>query len=119
MYVYILDTPGGFYTGYTTDLERRWKEHGSKSQKTAKFTRAFAPEALVAAWQLGQLSDQTEDRSAARSKAMKVEAAIKKLSRAEKSQLVANPSGILDFLPESFSDLEICVIAEPFMYGRV
>lgn len=65
------------YTGVTTDLARRVSEH-NESLKGAKYTRVRRPVLLV-------YSEAFENRSAACVR----EAAIKKLSREEKSKLVA------------------------------
>lgn len=76
--VYILRCRGDrLYTGITTDLERRFSEHG-RTVKSARFTRAFRPETVTAAW-------ETNSRSAA----LKLEARIKKLTRREKDRVIA------------------------------
>lgn len=76
-HIYILRCADGtLYTGVTTDLARRVSEH-NESLKGAKYTRVRRPVLLV-------YSEAFEDRSAACVR----EAAIKKLSREEKSKLV-------------------------------
>lgn len=66
------------YTGITTDVARRVREHnGEIPGKGAKCTRARRPVELV-------YTETCEDRS----DASKREAAIKKLSRKEKDNLV-------------------------------
>ncbi len=73
-YVYILRcADGSLYTGITTDLQRRLLEHNSDDVRGARYTRARRPVSLV----------YSEDHSS-RSAASKREAAIKKLSRAQK-----------------------------------
>jgi putative endonuclease len=67
---------GKLYTGVTTDLERRWREHSGLKQG-AKYTRADPPEAIV-------YVEAQPDRS----QACQREAAIKKLSRAAKLALI-------------------------------
>lgn len=67
-----------FYTGITTDIERRLSEH-NLSDKWAKYTRARRPVLLV-------YSCECVDRS----QASKEEARIKKLSRREKEKLADN-----------------------------
>ncbi|WP_224249295.1 GIY-YIG nuclease family protein [Hyalangium gracile] len=67
---------GTLYTGATNDLERRVATHGRG--KGAAYTRARLPVTLV--W-----SEPAEDRSAA----LRREAALKRLSRLEKLQLIA------------------------------
>ena len=79
-YLYILEcSNGNYYTGITTDLERRWQQHLDGS--AAKYTRAFPPKAMVAHWQVN------EDRGVAQS----LEKSIKQLSRAEKEALIRDP----------------------------
>ena len=76
-HIYILRCADGtFYTGVTTDLKRRMSEH-NESSKGAKYTRVRRPVSLIH-------SETFESRSAACVR----EAAIKKLSRDEKSRLV-------------------------------
>lgn len=83
-YVYILhcinDT---FYTGFTTDLDRRYHEHISRSKK-CRYTRSFPPKELVAFWCF-------DDKSLA----LKEEARIKKLSKIQKEKLIAENKLIL------------------------
>ena len=67
---------GSLYTGVTTDLERRLAEHNSGSG--ASYTRSRLPLVMVY-W------ETAEDRSGA----LRRECAIKRLSRAEKEELVA------------------------------
>lgn len=64
------------YTGYTTDLEKREKEHNS-NKKGAKYTKGRQPIKI-------KYSVEYETRS----EAMKQEAKIKKLSRREKLELL-------------------------------
>ncbi|HSV96744.1 MAG TPA: GIY-YIG nuclease family protein [Spirochaetota bacterium] len=80
-YVYMLDCENGaLYTGYTTDIDRRIREHRGGSRR-AKFTAGFRPVRVAACWRL----------SGTRSDALRVEAFIKAMSRAEKEALVAKP----------------------------
>jgi len=66
------------YTGVTTDLDRRMKEH-NESALGAKYTRARRPVTL--AW---------IERCDSRSSAATREAEIKKLDRGQKLQLIEN-----------------------------
>lgn len=78
-YLYILKCADGtLYTGITTDLVRRAKEHNS-SKFGAKYTRARRPVKLV-------YSKKFRNRSLA----TKAESRIKKLTRAEKLKLRTN-----------------------------
>jgi putative endonuclease len=77
-YVYVLEcSDGTYYTGYTTDVERRVAEHDAGDG--AKYTRGRTPVAL-------QYVERFESRSAAMSR----EHAVKQLSRAQKQRLVAS-----------------------------
>jgi putative endonuclease len=76
-YVYILRcSDGTFYTGWTTDPERRTKVHNSG--KGAKYTRARRPVELI---YYEEYDDKIE--------AQRREWAIKQLTRAEKEELIA------------------------------
>ncbi len=67
---------GTFYTGWTTDPERRTKVHNSG--KGAKYTRARRPVELI-------YYEEFDDKIAAQ----RLEWAIKQLTRAEKEELIA------------------------------
>lgn len=67
---------GTIYTGITTDIDRRVHEHNN-SKKGAKYTRSRRPVVL-------SYIRLCENRS----KASKAEAAIKKLSRKEKIEII-------------------------------
>lgn len=71
---------GSLYTGCTNDLEARVARHNAG--KGASYTRSRRPVTLV-------FQERAEDRSAA----LKREAALKKLTRAEKLRLVAAGKG--------------------------
>ncbi len=78
-YVYILRcVDGSLYTGVTTDVARRVKEHNGEGAKGrgAKYTKARQPVALV-------YSESTENRSSAQIR----EAQLRKLSKTEKEKL--------------------------------
>ena len=86
-YVYILECVNNtYYTGYTTDLKRRYTEHCAGSPK-CKYTRAFPPKRIAAHWCFGD-----------KSRAMQVEAIIKTLSKSEKVMLIQTPE-LLPSLP--------------------
>ena len=75
-YVYILKCADGtFYTGYSTDPERRMKVHNSG--KGAKYTRARRPVEII-------YTEEFEDKA----EAQRREYAIKQLTRAEKEKLI-------------------------------
>ncbi|MGA9854977.1 MAG: GIY-YIG nuclease family protein [Gammaproteobacteria bacterium] len=68
---------GRLYTGITTDIARRLTEHNT-GHRGAHFTRANPPVRLLAARQVLN-----------RSVALKLEAGLKKLSRAQKQRWAA------------------------------
>lgn len=77
-YVYILSCGDGtFYTGWTTDVEKRVKVHNQG--KGAKYTKSRLPVKLL----------YTEEYSE-KGEALRREAAIKKLTRKQKEQLIAS-----------------------------
>ncbi|MGI9228870.1 MAG: GIY-YIG nuclease family protein [Gammaproteobacteria bacterium] len=77
-YVYILHCADGtFYTGTTTDVQRRVYEHNHNKQAAA-YTRARRPVDVIHV-----------ERLADRSAAYRREAEIKALSRQQKQQLAA------------------------------
>lgn len=71
-YFYVLSCrDNSLYTGVTTDIDRRVKEHNEK--KGAKYTRSRLP---VRLWYFREMRD--------RSTAQKLESAFKKLARSKK-----------------------------------
>lgn len=75
-YVYILKcSDNTYYTGYTTNLEKRLKLHNEK--KASKYTRARTPVEYV---YTKECSDKIE--------AMKLEYRIKQLTRKNKQKII-------------------------------
>ena len=68
---------GDLYTGITTNLERRFKEHAESGKKSAKCLKGKGPLQLV-------FRQPMENRS----QALKAEAAMKKLSKLSKELLI-------------------------------
>lgn len=68
-----------FYTGWTVDLAERMSAHNQG--RGAKYTRGRGPVQLVASWELSSKSE-----------AMKLERALKQLSRKEKQGLIKDLS---------------------------
>jgi putative endonuclease len=91
-WVYILlCNNDNYYTGYTTDLMRRYEEHLNGSAK-CKYTRSFKPLKIAQAWKIldGKQS------------ALCIERYIKKLSKQEKSDLILFPEKLKHQFPASF-----------------
>lgn len=77
--VYILScSDGSFYTGITTDIRRRVKEHNAGS--ASKYTRSRHPVELF--WRSGTIKTRSE--------ALRLEYKIKSLSHLEKTQIEIN-----------------------------
>ncbi|MFH0921903.1 MAG: GIY-YIG nuclease family protein [Fibrobacterota bacterium] len=69
---------GSLYTGITTDVKRRLREHKGEGKKGAKFLRGKGPLTLALKKKIGN-----------RSLASKAEYRVKQLSKAEKERLVS------------------------------
>ena len=97
-FIYILEcNNGSYYTGYTKDIERRYKEHSEGSSK-CKYTRSFPPKRIAACWELN--SDI--------SVALKIEREIKRLPKLRKMEFI-NEEACLEehLLKEGYVDLVI------------
>lgn len=87
-WVYILNCRNGsLYTGYTTDLERRFQEHLAGTDK-CKYTRSFKPLNIAQSWKI----------MGTRSAAMKIEKFIKRLSKQKKKELILYPENLFHWL---------------------
>lgn len=80
-FVYIVEcSDGTLYTGWTTDIKKRLRTHNDgKGPAAAKYTKSRRPVTLV---YIEELPDK--------SSALKREAAIKKLRRSKKLELIAS-----------------------------
>lgn len=86
-FVYMIRTSDGqLYTGITTDIQRRWREHSS-GKAGARYFRARKPERLC-------LLEEHPDRSSA----SKREAEIKKYLKPQKEALVAQQVSLLHII---------------------
>lgn len=84
-YVYMMRcSDNSLYTGITTDLERRFKEHTGKDGKGAKYTRSRSVTQIAAAWETG----------AGRAEASRLENRLKKLKKDKKEMLCRNPEKV-------------------------
>jgi len=83
-FLYVLQcSDGTYYTGVTTDMKRRLKEHNT-SNRGAKYTKARRPVKII-------YSLEYEDRSSAQ----KFEYRFKQLTRKQKEEVI-NKVKILD-----------------------
>lgn len=82
-FVYILRTSlNTLYIGQTNNLERRLKEHQSKSAKSAKYVRCFDSVELVYV-----------ENQKTRGDALRREHELRKLTKIKKEELVAKKAG--------------------------
>ncbi len=80
-WVYILLCENqNYYTGYTDNLEKRYRSHVEGTAK-CKYTRSFKPLRIAQSWMI----------EGDKSLAMRTERLIKQLSKKEKIQLISNP----------------------------
>lgn len=76
-FIYILQSEGGqYYTGYTTNIDRRLKEHQTGSG--GKFTRSFGAKKIL-----------YSETFASKSEALKRETQIKNWTRSKKEALIS------------------------------
>lgn len=93
-YIYILRcSDNTLYTGITTDIKRRVKEHQSK--KGAKYTKSHSVQMLEALWKT----------NSGRSVASKIEYKLKHLTKTDKENLIKDPESIISY----FDDIDITV----------
>ena len=92
-FIYILEcSNGAYYTGYTTDIERRYQEHQEGLAK-CKYTRSFPPKRLVKYWKL----------EVDLSTVLKIEYAIKRLSKQKKQWLIKKSETLLELLDPKYA----------------
>ncbi|MCR4926305.1 MAG: GIY-YIG nuclease family protein [Clostridiales bacterium] len=99
-FVYMLRcSDNSIYTGYTTDICRRVKEHYFKSPQGAKYTKSHNVIRVERVW-------QTDEKK----KACKAEYMIKRLEKKEKEGLIKEPEKLCSLLglnEDDFNTIEI------------
>jgi putative endonuclease len=91
-FVYILCLENGkYYTGYTVNPEKRFREHIEKRAR-CKTTQISLPSKMVQCWRV----------TGSRGEALRVEAYIKTLSRKRKDAIVENPLLLSSMLKKRF-----------------
>ena len=89
-YVYIVQcSDGSYYTGITTDVAKRMKEHVYHLPGCAKYTRSHQVTSLQALWSCSTRSD-----------ASRLEYLIKSLPRSKKQQLISVPADLGNLFPD-------------------
>lgn len=104
-YVYMLRcTDGSLYTGSTPDIARRLRQHYYHRAGCAKYTKSHPVAALEALW-------RTQDRSSA----LRLEARIKRLTRAEKTALLEKPETLTERFPDLAAEHRPDVTLEQYL----
>lgn len=89
-YIYMLRCEdNSLYTGFTTDIKRRWEEHTKKDKPYAKYTRSHTVKNIAALW-------ETNDRKAA----FRLEYHIKRLKKSEKEEIIKDSEKLMTYLGE-------------------
>ncbi|MCI8833134.1 MAG: GIY-YIG nuclease family protein [Clostridia bacterium] len=89
-YIYIIRCEdNSLYTGITTDLDRRMKEHLEKGKKGAKYTSSHNVKKIEIVW-------KTKDKI----RASKLEYHIKTLKKIQKEELIEDPIKLNEFLSD-------------------
>lgn len=91
------------YTGITTDIERRFREHIEQNGSGAKYTRSHRPIEVSAVWE-----------SKNRSLASALEYRIKRLSKKQKEDLISEPCYLGKFLKDKIEIDEYSVVKFEF-----
>jgi putative endonuclease len=92
-FVYILlCANNSYYTGYTTDLNKRFKAHLAGT--ASKYTRSFKPIRIAQSWEF----------QCTKAHIMGIERGIKSLSRALKEQIIHNPERLSQHVPLSLME---------------
>ncbi|MDH6367224.1 MULTISPECIES: GIY-YIG nuclease family protein [unclassified Breznakia] len=103
-YIYMLRCDDdSIYTGITTDIAKRVKEHFYKSDKAAKYTKTRNVVALEALWSCDN-----------RSLASKLEYRLKHLPKIKKEEIITQPTIIEDEFYQVVSNysLDVCLETE-------
>lgn len=96
-YTYILRCEdNSLYTGITTSLERRMKEHAARGKKCASYTRSHKYKTIETAFQ-----------SDSREAAGRLEYLVKKLDKARKEKLVKSPGLIAEYFADEGEEWQI------------
>lgn len=95
-WVYMLTCSNNhYYTGYTTNLQRRYEEHLQGTDK-CKYTRSFKPLAIAQAWQV----------QGSKASAMKIERYIKTLKKTDKQRIITFPQQLIELFPQELLRVE-------------
>ena len=97
-HIYLIRSADGkLYTGISTNVQRRFEEHGSRSGKGARTLRGKGPLQLV-------YHDQVGDRGMAQ----RLEYRLKRLPKASKEQIVAAGTSAAELARQLIGDPSDC-----------
>ncbi len=92
-WIYILEcADGSYYTGYTTNLVRRYRQH-LEGKANVRYTRTRRPVRIAQCWRI------FDDVGTA----LKVESLIKRKSRPTKNRLVEHPARLKSLASDALS----------------
>ena len=92
LWIYMLECKNGcYYTGYTTNLARRFRQH-FEGKANVRYTRSHPPKRIAQCWRLFDTIGT----------ALKVEVLIKRKPRKTKDRLVKDPSSLAAFTTRAF-----------------
>ncbi len=105
-WIYILLCKNGsLYTGYTTDMVRRYRQHRNGTGR-AKYTLSFKPIRIARCWQM----------TGTRGSALRIERLIKGRNRKEKEYLVENPEALSRIIHDELGlDTALVVVSTEFI----
>ena len=82
VYILLCDN-GSYYTGYTNDLEKRYRSHVNGTGG-CKYTKSFKPKKIEQCWKI----------NGDKALAMQMERYIKTLSREQKANIIIHPESL-------------------------
>jgi len=92
-FVYIIECENGnYYTGYSTDIEKRFDTHKNRERAAARYTKSFKAVKIAACWIINGLKGD----------ALRVELFIKKHRRSEKEKFIFDPEMLCVRVNERF-----------------
>ena len=97
-YIYILRcVDETMYTGISTNVLRRYREHIKGTAVAAKYTKSHIPKKILMIWSVESLKE-----------AAKIEYRIKMLTRKKKEELIKNPATEIENIRIKAGVIQIC-----------
>jgi putative endonuclease len=102
-WIYILECENGsYYTGYTTNLARRYRQH-VEGKAGVRYTRSHRPTRLAQCWRVFDTVGT----------ALKVESLIKRRGRRAKNRLVEDPAALEPLASRALNRRILIYTADP------